>query len=92
MEMCPKEKIGVLNFPTYVYNEDPEIVKRGLERQDKDIENPQGQEAEIRSKKPYKTLFSKKPKHKIQPILAGGLGNMMFQIAAAAGLTDKRNF
>ena len=45
LEMCPKEKIGVLNFPTYTYNEDPEIVQRGLERQDKDIENPEGQEA-----------------------------------------------
>ena len=91
LEMCPKEKIGVLNFPTYTYNEDPEIVQRGLERQDKDIENPEGQEAEIRAKTPYKELKSKENIVKIQPMLAGGLGNMMFQIASAYGLSTDFN-
>ena len=91
MEMCPKEKIGVLNFPTYIYNEDPEIVKRGLERQDKDINNPEGQEAEIRSKTPYKELKSGDNIIKIEPILAGGLGNMMFQIASSYGLSTEFN-
>ena len=91
MEMCPKDKIGVVNFPTYVYNEDPEIVKRGLERQNKDIEDPNGQEAEIRAKKPYKELMSKDPIVKIKPVLAGGLGNMLFKIAAAYGLSSDFN-
>ena len=77
LEMCPKHKIGVVDFPTYAYNEDPEIVARGLTRQDKDIENPQGQEAEIREKTPYVTLPCDDPEYVVVPQLAGGLGNMM---------------
>ena len=89
LEMCPKHKIGVVDFPTYAYNEDPEIVARGLARQDKDIENPQGQEAEIREKTPYNTLPYDDPEYVVVPQLAGGLGNMMFQIAAAKGISTK---
>lgn len=89
MEMCPKEKIGVVNFPTYVYNENPEIVARGLERQNKDIENPQGQESEIRSKKPYEQLTP--TKYNVVPILGGGLGNMMFQLASTIGIIKEKN-
>jgi len=93
MEMCPSNKIGVVDFPTYAYNEDPDIVARGLARQDKDIENPQGQEAEIRAKIPYKTLAHDipEPMYSIVPTLAGGLGNMMFQIAAATGLSTEKH-
>lgn len=86
LEMCPPHKIGVLDFPSYVYNEDPDIVKRGLERQNNDINDPKGQEAEIRAKSPYPTLNRKDPIIRIKPTLSGGLGNMMFQIAAAYGL------
>ena len=89
LEMCPKERIGVLDFPTYQYNEDPEIVARGLERQQKDIENPQGQEAEIRSRTPYKQLPDKS--YQVVPQLAGGLGNMMFQIASVKGIAKNTN-
>ena len=89
MEMCPPSKIGVADFPTYIYNEDPEIVARGLARQDKDINNPEGQEAEIRAKKPYETLPYKEEIFTINPVLAGGLGNMMFQIASAMGIASK---
>ena len=53
LEMCPPHKIGVLDFPAYAYNESPEIVQRGLQRQNNDISDPNGQEAEIRSKSPY---------------------------------------
>ena len=91
MEMCPPSKIGVADFPTYIYNEDPEIVARGLARQDKDINNPEGQEAEIRAKKPYETLPYKKQTYTINPTLAGGLGNMMFQIASAMGIASKNH-
>ena len=89
MEMCPSSKIGIADFPTYIYNEDPEIIARGLARQDKDINNPEGQEAEIRAKKPYETLPYKEEKFTINPVLAGGLGNMMFQIASAMGVASK---
>lgn len=89
MEMCPKEKIGVVDFPTYSYNEDPEIVSRGLQRQNKDINNPEGQEAEIRSKAPYDYLVT--PTFNVFPTLAGGLGNMMFQLAAAKGIIKITN-
>ena len=89
MEMCPKYKIGVVDFPTYAYNEDPEIVARGLNRQNKDIDDPQGQEAEIRSKTPYDYLES--PQYNIVPVLGGGLGNMMFQLAAAKGIATNTN-
>ena len=91
MEMCPPSKIGISDFPTYVYNEDPEIVARGLSRQNKDINDPEGQEAEIRSKTPYETLPYKEETYIINPILAGGLGNMMFQIASAKGIASKNH-
>ena len=91
MEMCPPSKIGVADFSTYIHNEDPEIVARGLARQDKDINNPEGQEAEIRAKKPYETLPYKEEIFTINPVLAGGLGNMMFQIASAMGIANKNH-
>ena len=88
LEMCPKEKIGVVNFPTYVFNETPSNRLRGIER-----ENEAGidLEKEIRSKPIYKELKNKKTPIKIQPLLAGGLGNMMFQIASAYGLSTNFN-
>ena len=91
LEMCPKHKIGVVDFPTYAYNEDPEIVARGLARQDKDIQNPEGQEAEIRAKTPYETLPYKDEEYFLVPQFAGGLGNMMFQVASAKGISSNNS-
>lgn len=51
LEMCPKEKVGVVNFPTYVYNQTPKNQERTRERED--ISNAE-YENEIRNKKHYK--------------------------------------
>lgn len=53
LEMCPKEKIGVVNFPTYAFNQTPNNRQRGIER-----EEMAGTELEqeIRNQTPYKTL------------------------------------
>ena len=51
--MCPQEKIGVVNFSTYMFNETPSNRERGIERENQagdDLEN------EIRTATPYKTL------------------------------------
>ena len=88
LEMCPPHKIGVLDFPSYAYNESPEIVQRGLQRQNNDISDPNGQEAEIRSKTPYPTLqYHKEIDNNLIVKLGGGLGNMLFQVASSLGLS-----
>ena len=53
LEMCPKEKIGVFNFPTYTFNQTPNNRQRGIER-----EKMAGEELEreIRNQTPYQTL------------------------------------
>jgi glycosyltransferase involved in cell wall biosynthesis len=51
LEMCPKEKIGVVDFPTYVYNTTPQQQKKTRERET--IDNSK-YEIEIRNKKIYK--------------------------------------
>ena len=53
LEMCPEQKIGVLNFPTYAFNETISNRKRGIEReQEAGLEIEQ----EIRNQKPYQQL------------------------------------
>jgi hypothetical protein len=32
LEMCPQHKIGVVNFPTYMFNQTPSNRARGIER------------------------------------------------------------
>ena len=51
LEMCPKDKIGVVDFPTYVYNATPNAQSRTREREH--VDNSK-YEAEIRNKKRYK--------------------------------------
>lgn len=53
LEMCPQSKIGVVDFPTYMFNETPSNRARGVER-----EKQAGMdlEIEIRKQKPYTTL------------------------------------
>jgi len=85
LEMCPQSKIGVLDFHSYVFNATPSNRERGIAREEEagmDLEN------EIRSKDPYKKLEFEKC---IINILSGGLGNMMFQLAAAYALAKKYN-
>lgn len=50
LEMCPKEKIGVVNFVSYMFNESPSNRSRGVSREQ---EAGYDLEAEIRNKKPY---------------------------------------
>ena len=56
LEMCPENKIGVLNFVSYVFNAFPSNRVRGVER-----ENQAGVEleTEIRTQTPYKMLTPK---------------------------------
>ena len=51
MEMCPKEKIGVVDFLTYVYNATPKNQVRTREREAADNSK---YEIEIRNKKTYR--------------------------------------
>ena len=83
LEMCPKDKIGVVDFYTYVFNETPINRQRGIAREAEagvDLEN------EIRNEKPYEIIQNEKI---ILSYLGGGLGNMLFMVAAATGLSKK---
>jgi glycosyltransferase involved in cell wall biosynthesis len=51
LEMCPKEKIGVLDFPSYVYNASKISQERTSQRETSDNSK---YEIEIRNKKSYK--------------------------------------
>ena len=55
LEMCPKDKVGIVPFLTYVFNETPSNRERGIAR-----ENEAGYllESEIRNQKPYNKLKS----------------------------------
>ena len=57
LEMCGKDKIGVVDFPSYVYNVAPTQQTRTRDRE----QNPNNKfyEIEIRNRKNYKTLESK---------------------------------
>lgn len=55
MEMCPKDKIGVVDFPTYVWNGSQECQVRTKHRQSVDNHK---YELEIRNKKRYKEGLS----------------------------------
>jgi len=52
MEMCGKEKIQVVDFYTYVYNQHPTILNRTRQRESKDNSR---YEIEIRNRKKYRT-------------------------------------
>ena len=94
LEMCPKHKIGVVDFYTYVYNVSEEARNR--------VENdttrePLGykhevniRETEIRSKTPYSVLNTQD--YIVTSIMAGGLGNMMFQVAAAYSEARRKGY
>jgi glycosyltransferase involved in cell wall biosynthesis len=54
LEMCPENKIGVLKFYSYVFNETPSNRERGLARE---AEAGMNLENEIRNQKPYDKLI-----------------------------------
>jgi|TARA_R100000081_G_C4820523_1_gene179481 glycosyltransferase involved in cell wall biosynthesis len=53
LEMCPQHKIGVVDFPTYMFNATPSNRERGVQRE---ADAGEALESEIRHQKPYKTL------------------------------------
>lgn len=55
LEMCPKDKIGVVDFPTYVWNASEQCQTRTRERESQDNTK---YEVEIRNKKHYKEGLS----------------------------------
>jgi glycosyltransferase involved in cell wall biosynthesis len=57
LEMCPSDKIGVANFITCIYNASNQNQNRTQEREN---QNNEIYEIEIRNKKKYKTVASKK--------------------------------
>lgn len=83
LEMAPKHKIGVIDFPAYVFNETDSNRSRGIKR-----EQDAGPllENEIRNIQPYKCIQSD---NIVTSVLAGGLGNMMFQVAAGYSLAKE---
>lgn len=92
LEMCPKDKIGVVDFVTYVYN----VSQEARTRVENDLSREPGgyqyelqiRETEVRNRKPYNVIQNQKI---IISSLGGGLGNMMFMTAAAKGLSKKHN-
>jgi FkbM family methyltransferase len=78
MEQSPKNKIGVMNFVTYVYNES----KPNSDRNHQDYINGRDGENYIKSIRPYSVIKDNSDKYVIPRIL-GRLGNQMFQIATA---------
>ena len=84
LEMCGKNKIGVVDFLTYVYNQAGEVGARSIERQN----NVQECDTEVRNRKVYDTITQKGT---ITSKLYGGLGNMLFQVAAGYSLAKKNN-
>ena len=60
LEMCPKEKIGVLDFPSYMVNRAEGQAERTQERESADNTK---YEVEIRNKKKYKREYTKKDLH-----------------------------
>tara|TARA_R110000796_G_scaffold72282_1_gene163563 strand:+ start:2073 stop:4094 length:2022 start_codon:yes stop_codon:yes gene_type:complete len=53
LEMCPQHKIGVVDFPTYMFNATPSNRERGVQRE---ADAGEALESEIRYQKPYNTL------------------------------------
>jgi glycosyltransferase involved in cell wall biosynthesis len=92
MEMAGQSKIGVVDFITYVYNssdDNRERILNDLERDPNGYEiEMKSREYDIRSKNSYETINTDQ---KITSKLYGGLGNMLFQVAAGYSLAKKHN-
>ena len=83
VEMAGKNRIHRVDEPIYVYN----LANENAESTTL-LDHQKQTERVIRQIPPSKRIPTIS---KIQPILAGGLGNMMFQIAASHGLSKKHN-
>lgn len=78
LELCPPDKVYRVTDPIYLYNHSEENQKSRAFTDHK--QTGIDFESIVRNRKPYDTLSF------ITPTLAGGLGNQMFEIAAAASL------
>ena len=78
LEMTPPEKVFRITEPVYLYNHTPENQQSRAFTDQKSTGIDY--EAMVRSRAPYNKLPF------VAPTLAGGLGNQMFEIAAAAAL------
>lgn len=84
LEMCPMDKIFRVDQNIYIWNNATAAVSRGC------AENKVNNigvvyETEIRNRPMYDVLPV------VSPTLAGGLGNQMFEVAAAASLAKDNN-
>jgi len=96
LEMCPMNKIGITRFVTYVFNESDKCKKRTVDRikaAGGTIQNGISElEIEIRhSRPPYKEISNIESQSFITTILAGGIGNLLFEISAAYSLSLDNN-
>lgn len=84
LEMCPADKIFRVDQDIYIWNNSTIVASRGcLENKVNNI--GQIYETEIRNREKYKEISV------VSPTLAGGLGNQMFEVAAAASLAKDNN-
>jgi glycosyltransferase involved in cell wall biosynthesis len=92
LEMAGPEKIGVIDFIAYVYNssqDNRERILNDLQRDPNGYEvEMKARESDIRGKRPYNTI---KSQGIITSKLYGGLGNMLFQVAAGIALAEKHS-
>lgn len=84
LEMSPAQKIHRVTEQIYIWNNSKETVSRGCS-ENKVNNIGEIYESEIRSRPSYKELSI------VSPTLAGGLGNQMFEVAAAASLAKDNN-
>ena len=83
LEICPSNKVYRITDPIYLYNH-TDANNRSRAHID-NINTKIDYESIIRNRKPYEEISY------ISPTLAGGLGNQMFEIAAAASLAKDNN-
>jgi glycosyltransferase involved in cell wall biosynthesis len=90
MEMAGPNRIGVVDFITYVYNASDQNRARIVNDLERD---PNGyeiemkiRESEIRNRQPYRSV---EEACTITSRLSGGLGNMLFQVASGYALALK---
>lgn len=78
LEMTPNDKVYRVTEPLYIYNHSPENQQSRAFTEHK--ASGIDYEAMIRSRKSYESICI------VSPLLSGGLGNQMFEVAAAASL------
>lgn len=83
LELCPPQKVHRVTEPLYLYNHSQENKQSRAFFEQRAVKVDY--ESIIRNRPPYKELTI------VCPTLAGGLGNQMFEVAAAASLAKDNN-